>query len=69
METKCRGVKSIYKDPWHSDPYKSGAIKIWLFYATGNENLREKRLECWARYIEIDFGPLITGLYRAAQNK
>jgi len=67
MESKCREVGSIPEDPWHSDPYKSGAIKIWVLTTT--KRLRKKMLDCWARYIEIDFGPLIAKLYRAAQNK
>jgi len=67
MGSKCRKVESP-KDPWHSDPYKSGAIKIWLISITPRR-LRMKRVGCWARYIEIDFGPLIARLYSAAQSK
>jgi len=59
---ECRNVHSIDKDPWDRNRYKSGALKIWLFYTTGNKRLREKRLKCWAPYIVIDFSPLITNL-------
>jgi len=61
---KCRNVRSINKDPWHRDPCKSGALKMWLFYTTGNKSLREKRLKCWAPYIVIDFSPLIAHLFQ-----
>ena len=63
---ECRSVHSTNEDPWDRDPYKSGALKIWLFYTTGNKSLRERRLKCWAPYIVIDFSPLITSL---SQNK
>ncbi|GEM_PF-3775926 len=58
-DERCRRVRSIPGDPWDKDPYRSGELKIWLFYTTGNKTLREKRLKCWAPYIVIDFSPLI----------
>ena len=59
-DEECRKVRSIPRDPWNKDPYKSGALKIWLLYTTGNKTLRKNRLKCWAPYIVIDFSPLIT---------
>lgn len=43
----CRKIHSIAKDPWDRDPYRSGALKIWVLYTTRNKSLREKRLKCW----------------------
>ena len=58
---KCR-ARGLPNDPWLGNRMRSAEIKIWSFYTTGNETQREKRLDCWARYIKLDLTGLINAL-------
>ena len=58
---KC-GARGLPNDPWLGNRMRSAEIKIWSFYTTGNETRREKRLDCWARYIKLDLTGLINAL-------
>jgi hypothetical protein len=53
LPSPCNKVRGLPKDPWIYDRTKSGALKIWSFYSTGNKRLREKRYRCWKDYIEL----------------